>query len=321
MRTASAASPTTSGTSCVVEPAVSKPSRASSLRSASALACSLSTRCGCSSSSSRAASAPAAAGGGGAVRAQQRARAAGQEAGGRRVAGDVGAVGAQRLAERADDHVDLVLEARLGDGAAAGRAQAADAVGLVDDEASAVAAGELDELLQRRDVAVGGEDRVGGDDAGAGRRRRPAAPRGAPCRRGRYSCVWAPASAQPSRSDCVAELVAQQQRAAARRARRRRRARPGSRSRTAAPPRCCGRRPAAPRGGGGSSSCPRPRASRPPRRPSASPRRPPPRAPADGRRGPGSWTSTAAARACRRARRAGPAVRSPGACGDRGRAP
>ena len=57
----------TSGTICVVEPATSKPSRASSSRSASPLACSFSTRWGCSPSSSSAASAPATAGGGGAV--------------------------------------------------------------------------------------------------------------------------------------------------------------------------------------------------------------------------------------------------------------
>ena len=67
MRIAICASPTTSGTICVVEPATSKPSRASSSRSASALAWSFSTRRGCSASSSSAASAAATTGGGSAV--------------------------------------------------------------------------------------------------------------------------------------------------------------------------------------------------------------------------------------------------------------
>ena len=67
MRIACLASPTTSGTICVVEPATSKPSRASSSRRASPLAWSFSTRWGCSVRSSSAASAPATAGGGGAV--------------------------------------------------------------------------------------------------------------------------------------------------------------------------------------------------------------------------------------------------------------
>ena len=67
MRIACAASPTISGTICVVEPATSKPSRASSSRRMPAFACRRSTRSGASSISSSAASAAAAAGGGGAV--------------------------------------------------------------------------------------------------------------------------------------------------------------------------------------------------------------------------------------------------------------
>ena len=61
------ASPTTSGTIWVCAPVTSKPSRASSDRSVSALAWSFSTRRGCSRRSSSAASAPATAGGGNAV--------------------------------------------------------------------------------------------------------------------------------------------------------------------------------------------------------------------------------------------------------------
>ena len=53
-----------------------------------------------------------------------------------------------------------------------------------------------------------------------------------------------------------------------------------------------------------------PAARRPRRRPSASPPRPPPRARADGRRGRGSCSSTAAAPACRRAAPSVPAGRS-----------
>ena len=102
-----------SGTICVVEPETSKPSRASSPRSTSAFACSRSTRRGCSSSTSSAASAPATAGGGGAVeKISGRALFVKQlrELG---VAGDERAVGAERLAERPDDDVDLALEAGL----------------------------------------------------------------------------------------------------------------------------------------------------------------------------------------------------------------
>ena len=66
-RMACPASPTTSGTTCVVDPATSKPSRASASRSAPALACRRSARSGRASTSPSAASAPATAGGGGAV--------------------------------------------------------------------------------------------------------------------------------------------------------------------------------------------------------------------------------------------------------------
>ena len=64
---ACAASPMTSGTICVEEPATSKPSRASSVRRVRARAWRSPTRSGCSSSSSSAARAAAIAGGGGAV--------------------------------------------------------------------------------------------------------------------------------------------------------------------------------------------------------------------------------------------------------------
>ena len=66
----------------------------------------------------------------------------------------------------ADDHVDLVLQPGLGEGAAAARSERAGAVGVVDDGAQAVALGELDDLLQGSDVAVHREHAVG-DDQGA----------------------------------------------------------------------------------------------------------------------------------------------------------
>ena len=50
---------------------------------------------------------------------------------------DVGAVAAQRLAERADDHVDLAGQTRGRDRAAAAGADAAGGVGLVDEQAAA----------------------------------------------------------------------------------------------------------------------------------------------------------------------------------------
>ena len=79
------------------------------------------------------------------------------------VAGDERAVGAERLAERADDHVDLALEPGLGDGAAAARPERAGAVRVVDHHAHVVAPRELDDLLERRDVAVHREHAVGHD--------------------------------------------------------------------------------------------------------------------------------------------------------------
>ena len=51
----------------------------------------------------------------------------------------------------------------LGDRAAAARAERAERVRLVDEHAHVVAVGELDDLRQRRDVAVHAEHAVGGD--------------------------------------------------------------------------------------------------------------------------------------------------------------
>ena len=63
--------------------------------------------------------------------------------------------------------VDLAVEPGLGDGAAAAGAERAGAVRLVDDHAGVVAAGELDDLGQRGDVAVHREHAVGDDQRAA----------------------------------------------------------------------------------------------------------------------------------------------------------
>ena len=61
------------------------------------------------------------------------------------------------------EHVDLALQAGLGDRAAPARAERAGAVRVVDHHAHVVAPRERDDLLQRRDVAVHREHAVGHD--------------------------------------------------------------------------------------------------------------------------------------------------------------
>jgi hypothetical protein len=93
-------------------------------------------------------------------------------------AGHEGAEAPQRLAERAHEHVDLDRQAeRLGQ-AGAGRAEDAGGVGLVEVEHGAVPLAEIDDLPERRRVAVHAEDGVGGDEpaAGTGRREQPGEP-------------------------------------------------------------------------------------------------------------------------------------------------
>ena len=255
-------------------------------------------------------------GGGG----RQRARVGGEVAGERAVAGRERAVGAERGGERADDDVDLALEAGGGDRAAPVRADGAEAVRLADHDAHVVAVGERDDLLQRGAVAVEREHAVGHDQRRAavgvaqaprevldvavvveeGLRAREAAAVGD---RGVAEAVGEHdlAALGERRDDPeVGEVAgAEQQRALGAEEVRER----------------------APRAGGAASSCPRPSAGRPRRRPSAWRRPPPPRAPAGGRPARGGCPSTAAARAARRGPRAGPAARSPSACADGCRAP
>ena len=303
-----AASPTTSGTICV--------SRAGDLEALAGelvaqrvgVGLELARRgAAARRSSSSAASAPATAGGGSAVEKISERAVLTRYCAISASQAHVGAVGAERLAERADDDVDLVLEPGLGDGAAAAGAERAGAVRLVDDHAHVVAPGELDDLRQRRDVAVHREDAVGDDQRAA-----PLGLAQAPREVVDVAVVVDEGLGprQPAAVDDrgVVELVGEDDLAARR----------ASAETTPSVRQVAGaeqqrrlgaleRRPAAPRGGGGSHRCSRhePRRARR-RRPSASPRRRPPRARAGGRRGRGSCSSTAAARACRRARTRGP---------------
>ena len=91
------------------------------------------------------------------------------------------------------DHADV-----LG-GAAPGLADEAHGVGVVDHDQRVVAFGEVADLVQRREVAVHGEDAVGDDDLAAGvRRLDAAAPRGRPCRGSRSGSRCALHSRMPS---------------------------------------------------------------------------------------------------------------------------
>ena len=79
------------------------------------------------------------------------------------LARDVAAEAAERLGERAFEHVDAVHDAvALGDAAAA-RAVHADRVDLVDIGHGAVLLGEIADLLDRRDVAVHRIEALEGD--------------------------------------------------------------------------------------------------------------------------------------------------------------
>ena len=81
----------------------------------------------------------------------------------RLVTGHKRAIGPERLAERAHDHVDVLLETCRGQRAAPARTHGAGGMRLVDEYADAVLGGEFDDLLQRRDVAIDREHAVGGD--------------------------------------------------------------------------------------------------------------------------------------------------------------
>ncbi len=233
---ASSASPITSGTIWVSDPIGSSPSERSPSRSAAAFACRRSTRSGRSASSSSAAGAAATAGGRRGGREDERPGGVDEEVHQLTRAADVGAVAAERLAERADDHVDLVGESGRRDRAAPAGSDAAGGVGLVDQQAAAVAAGEVRELRQRGDVAVHREDAVGDDQRGASRRS-PQPPLevlgvGVPVDEGLRA-------GQPAAVDDagVVELVREDDLARAGRARRSCRCWRGSPSRTAARPR------------------------------------------------------------------------------------
>ncbi len=74
-----------------------------------------------------------------------------------------GAVAAQRLAERADGHVNLVLEPELVHEPRALCDDDAGGMGLVDHHSRAVAPGELDDASERCEIPVHREDGVRDD--------------------------------------------------------------------------------------------------------------------------------------------------------------
>ena len=82
-----------------------------------------------------------------------------------RSGGEAAVRAAERFAERRGVRVDLAEDAQLFAGAAAGRAEDAGAVRVVDDEEGAVLARDVDHLRQRRERAFHREDAVGDDDA------------------------------------------------------------------------------------------------------------------------------------------------------------
>ncbi len=192
-------------------------------------------------------------------------------------------------------------------------------VRLVDEHAHVVAAGERDDLLQRRDVAVHPEHPVGGDQrrAAVALAQRPREVVGVRVPVGDHVGAGQPAAVDDR---AVRELVVQHDLAAPRerrdhpeighraRAEQQRRALPGERREPLLEPPVQRHRPARdPRRAGA-------------RRPSASPRRPPPGGPSDDPRARARCPSTATAPAARRAPRAAPAVRRPSACAGAARA-
>ena len=148
-------------------PAPAGPAAASASRSTAALRCSFSTRRGCSRSSSSAAIAAATAGGGSAVEKISVRAVLIRYLAIWRVAADVGAVGAERLAERARRSRRPRPRARPPRPRRARRGRRAGAVRLVDHHARVVALRQLDDPLERRHVAVHREHAVGHDQRAA----------------------------------------------------------------------------------------------------------------------------------------------------------
>ena len=82
---------------------------------------------------------------------------------------DVAAENANRLRQRADLNIDASVQIEMVDGAAAVAAQYAGGMGVVNHHDGAVLLGMLDQLRQRTDVAIHGEDAVGDQKLVAGR--------------------------------------------------------------------------------------------------------------------------------------------------------
>ena len=188
---------------CASAPATSKPSRASSVRRQSALACSFSTRRGCSRSSSSAAIAAATAGGGERGRGRERARVGGEVAGERAVAAP-----RSRRRRRArcrgvpttTSTSPLAARRRRPRRGRPGRPRRARAPRSTI-SAHVEAVRERDDLLERRDVAVEREHALGDDQRRAAVGVAQAPRRADRRRRGRRATVSAPASRQPSATE------------------------------------------------------------------------------------------------------------------------
>ena len=91
----------------------------------------------------------------------------------RRAGREAAAGAAERLAEGRGDDVDAADDPAVLGRAAAGRAEEAGGVAVVHHHQRVVPLGQVADLVERRDVAVHGEDAVGGDQA---RARVPACP-------------------------------------------------------------------------------------------------------------------------------------------------
>ena len=100
---------------------------------------------------------------GGGGREDQRASAVDQVAHHLGVGAHVGAVGTERLAERAHDGVDLTLQPRLGNSSAAAWPKRAGGVRLIHRHARPARLRHFHQLLQWRHIAVHGEHRIGHD--------------------------------------------------------------------------------------------------------------------------------------------------------------
>ena len=116
----------------------------------------------------------------------------------RRRGREAAAGAAERLAERGGHDVDAAGDAAVLRRAAAGLAEEAGGVAVVDHDERVVALGQVADLGERRDVAVHGEDAVGGDQARPRARACPRAMRS----RSAMSAVLVAMALAPGRAGC-----------------------------------------------------------------------------------------------------------------------